>query len=132
MADGRASRCRQLRVLPVLAAAGMLVQLCAFDNRAFAAASGQGQAHSRLRSVVGRVAFRYIVGSAIDLPLTLRPCPTAEEREAAYDIVRKIITGERADRAMQKALCHPHFGQSQYTSSDEGSLTFDLPSKYCD
>ncbi|TMI99396.1 MAG: hypothetical protein E6G97_22650 [Alphaproteobacteria bacterium] len=101
------------------------------DSVALGQASGQGQAHSRARSVVSRVAFRYIVGSVIDLPLTLRPCPTAEERDAAYDIVRKIIAGERADRAMQKALCHPHFGQSLFTNADAGSLTFDLPSKYC-
>lgn len=131
MTDGRVSRRQQLRALPILAAAGILVQLCAFDNRAFADASGQGQAHSRLRSVVSRVVFRYIVGSAIDLPLTLRPCPTAEEREAAYDIVKRIIAGEEIDRTTQKALCHPHYGRSQRNSRDNGSSTFDLPSKYC-
>ena len=101
------------------------------SSQAFAQASGQGQAHSRLRSVVSRVAFQRIMGSAIDLPLTLRPCETAEEREAAYYIVKRIIAGERADRSVQKALCHPHFGQSQYTTPDAGSLMFDLPSKYC-
>jgi hypothetical protein len=102
-----------------------------FAPQALAQASGQGQAHTLLRSVVSRVIFQYIIGSAIDLPLTLRPCATAEEQAAAYDIVRRIISGEQADRAMQKALCHPHFGQSQYSSRDEGSLTFDVPSKDC-
>jgi hypothetical protein len=77
------------------------------------------------------VAFQHIIGFAIDLPLTLRPCETDEQRAESYDIVRKTIRGERIDRAMQRALCHPHFGQSQYTSPDEGILTFDLPSKHC-
>jgi len=101
------------------------------DSAALGQASGQGQAHSRLRSVVNRVAFQYILGFVIDLPLTLRACETEEQRSLTYDIVRKAVAGERIDRTMQKALCHPHFGRSQITSRDEGGLTFDLPSKYC-
>jgi hypothetical protein len=123
--------CRVLIVLATLA--GIVAQpLFLLVPHAFAQASGQGQAHSRARSVVSRVAFRYIVGSAIDLPLTLRPCPTAEERDAAYDIVKRIIAGERSDRTMREGLCHPHFGRSQVTNRDDGSVTFDLPAKYCD
>src|SRR5437763_12445345 len=74
---------------------------------AFAQASGQGQAHSQLRSVVSRVVFQYVIGSAIDLPLTLHPCDTPEARDAAYDIVRRIISGEVLDRTNPNALCHP-------------------------
>jgi hypothetical protein len=114
-------------VLPILIG----IALQSWHSPALAQASGQGQAQTRLRSVVSRVAFQYIIASAIDLPLTLRPCATEEERAVAYDIVKRIVAGEQADRAMQKALCHPHFGQPQYKSADEGSLTFDLPSRDC-
>jgi hypothetical protein len=114
-----------------IVATAWLVAAASIPPQALAQAGGQGQEYTRLRSVVSRVAFQYIIGSAIDLPLTLRPCATEEERATTYDIVKRILAGEQADRAMQKALCHPHFGQPQHINWDEGSLTFDLPSKDC-
>ena len=106
--------------------------LCALSgSSASAQASGIGQARTLVQSVVGRITLGHVIGTYVDLPLTLRACEDENQRHASYETLQSVVRGLWPDSAKRTSLCRPIVGKFEHVGSRDGRMTFQLPQDRC-